>query len=200
MARQVVPLLVALLGCDPSEEGRVSDTDAFAPDHPKELIRTTHISSDVNGIWEVRVPKVLERKVRILRASVDGWPANRIDPPLSEAEQVWYDQAADPEHPYVAWYRCSQRCQFEIRDSSIWNTGYYPYSRVGSGLMNRAEVVGRDVTFKLEDHDPNGMGGVIKIRMNREWTAFRVTSFELDGYRDPYFGQKLELYYERVAP
>lgn len=199
MARHFVAALLAAVACSSGEVAVVTDTDVFRPDHPKEVVRTTHIAHDLVGTWEVRVPQVLDRKVAILEAGIEGRPA-RFDPPLSTAEQIWYEQAADPEHAYVAWYRCSQQCRFEIKDSSIWNYGYYPYSAIGSGLMSRPTIEGREVEFHLTEHDPNGMSGRIKIRMNREWTAFRVIDFELDGFRDPHLGQKLELYYERSEP
>lgn len=193
----MLPYLALLTACLSSGEEEVSDTDVFAPDAVGEEVVTTHIPSDLRGVWEARVPQVLERKVAVLKAGIDRRDPSRFDPPLSEAEQVWYDQAADPEHPYRAWYRCSQTCRFEISDSAIWNFGYHPYSMVGSGLMTRPEIHGREVDFVLEDHDPNGMRGRIHLRMNPEWTAFRVVEFDLDGYRDPHLGQKLELYYER---
>lgn len=196
MARQVAALLL-VAGCFSSRTGGASDTDVFAPDDARTPVVTTHIPSDLKGVWEVRVPKVLERKVAVLKAGIDKAPIESFEPPLSKAEMVWYTQAADPEHPYRAWYRCSQRCRFEIKDSSIWNTGYYPYSRVGSSLMREPEIAGREVEFRLEDHDPDGMRGRIHIRMSADWSAFRVIDFELDGYQDPHLGQKLELYYER---
>ena len=197
MARQLAALLLGLTACGTGEQAVVTDTDVFRPDHPREKVRTTHIASDLVGTWEARVPQVLQRKVAILEAGIEGRPAD-FDPPLSEAERIWYEQAADPEHAYVAWYRCSQHCRFEIKDSSIWNYGYNPYTPVGSGLMRRPIIEGREVEFQLEEHDPNGKRGTIKIRMNREWTAFRVIDFELDAYRGKHLGQKLELYYERA--
>jgi hypothetical protein len=196
MARKTAPLWF-LAGCLSSGDGSVSDTDEFAPDAATVRRVTTHITRDLVGTWEVRVPKVLDRKVAVLAAGIEGRPVDDFDPPLSKAEWVWYAQAADPEHPYRAWYRCSQRCRFEIKESSIWNYGYYPYSAVGSGLMWEPRIDGRDVEFQLEDHDPDGMRGRIKVRMSKDWMRFRVIDFELDGYRDPHLGQKLELYYAR---
>ncbi len=199
MGGAVTPILW-LLGCVAPEPEVLTDTDAFRPDHPRARVVTTHIPSDLVGTWVVQVPQVLRRKVAVLRAGIEGSPVDAFDPPLSDAERIWYEQAADPEHPYVAWYRCSQSCRFEITDSSIWNHGYYPFSAVGSGLMERPEIQGREVTFRLHEHDPSGYSGTIRIRMNPEWTAFRVVDFELDSYRDPHLGQKLELYYVRQSP
>jgi hypothetical protein len=78
----------------------------------------------------------------------------------------------------------------------MWNHGYAPYSPVGSGLVD-VELSGREVSFVLHQHDPIGMPGTALIRMNREWTAFRVERFDVETYRDRHLGQKLELFYVR---
>lgn len=184
-------------GCvvrDPT--GWVGD-DEFAPDHPSEQVRTTHIASDLVGTWDVRIPEDQQRKYDVLRAAVDGVPPGRVSPALNGIEIGWYNEAQFERSPHRDWLRCAESCRFEITDGSIWNYGFYPHSPVGSGLMRRPRISGREVVFELVEHDPSGLSGRIEARMNRSWTAFRVIAFELDGYRDEDLASKLELTYAR---
>lgn len=187
------------VGCSlPDPRALRSTDDEFAPDHPSE-VRTTHIPADLVGTWEVRIPEDQQRKYTVLRAALDGVPPGKVSPALNGVELGWYNDAREPGSVHRDWLRCAESCRFEITDGSIWNYGYLPYSPVGSGLMRRPQITGREVVFELEAHDPSGLGGRIDARMNRSWTAFRVIGLELEGYRDPDLASKLELTYTHVT-
>ena len=203
MARQVARYMLLLTvsslglsGCVTGLLDEAVDTDDFAPNRRGEVRNNSHIATDIIGTWRARVPRVLQRKLAIITAGIEDGEADRFDPPLSNAERIWFHRAADPESAYLAWYRCATECRFELRESSMWNHGYAPYTAVGSGLTD-VVIDGREVSFTLHQHDPSGMGGTARIRMNRDWTAFRVVAFNVESYRDRHLGQKLELFYVR---
>jgi hypothetical protein len=186
-----------------TDTGVVIETDEFAPDAPVSertpLGSGGHLPSDLRGIWVAEVRAVDQRRLDVLQAGRDGEKLVALDPPLRAEEQVWFVGASDPLSEHYHWWFCATRCRIEIRDSGIWIEGYLIYDRLGSSLMS-ARIEGRDVFYDLVGHDPDGRQGVIHLRMNREWTGFRVIHVELDGFSLAHMEDLLVLSYYRRTP
>ena len=199
---------ILVVGCSlacsfSSESTVVVDTDQFAPDAPVSkggpVGSGGHLPSDLRGIWVAEVRAVDQRRLDVLEAGRDSEKFAALVPPLRAEEQAWFVGASDPLSKHYHWWFCATRCGVEIRDSGIWIEGYLIYDRLGSGLMS-ARIEGRDVFYDLMGHDPDGRQGVIHLRMNREWTSFRIIHVELDGFTLPYLEDLLVLSYYRRTP
>ncbi|NCG18123.1 MAG: hypothetical protein GWP91_03815, partial [Rhodobacterales bacterium] len=79
----------------------------------------------------------------------------------------------------------------------IWNVGYSGFLEIGSSLVHPA-INGRTVTYEMTAHDPGGFKGLVVLRMNKDWSSFRVREFRFKEYYDPQMPQKLELYFDKV--
>lgn len=194
---RTVPAALLVCGACAAGTPSTSDTDLFAPDQPG-LARNTHIVTDLVGTWNVRIPKPLERKFAVIDAALNQRSASSIVPPLMDDERPWFDGATDPEQPYREWHYCAENCRFEIGESLFWNHGYSSHVAVGSALTVPT-LNGRDVEFRLWAHDPSGMAGTVRIRMSKDWKAFRVETFEVEHFAGRHLGQKLEFFYVRAA-
>jgi len=178
------------------------DTDQFAADptnHDVPLGPGGHLPSDLRGIWVAEVRPGDQRRLDVLEAGRDARALRRLDPPIGANEQQWFTRVIDPLSKDYHWWFCATHCRVEIRDSGIWLEGYLIYDRLGSGLMT-ARIEGRDVFYETFGHDPDGRKGVIHLRMNREWTGFRVIHIELDGFNLPYLDELLVFSYYRRTP
>ena len=185
------------------DEVEVADTDQFAPDPTSNRDDPPgpggHLPSDLRGIWVAEIRPADQRRLEVLEAGRDPDALGRLDPPIGAGEQGWFTEVNDPLSKNYHWWFCATRCRVEIRDSGIWLEGFLIYDRLGSGLMT-TRIEGRDVYYDLVGHDPDGRTGVVHIRMNREWTSFRIIHLEIDGFVLPYLDELLVFPYYRRTP
>ena len=186
-----------------SREEVTRDTDQFAPDltaaGEEPIGPKGHLPSDLRGIWVAAIRPADRRRLDVSEAGRDGEALGRLDPPLRASEQEWFLGVSNHLSEHYQWYFCATHCRVEIRDSGIWIEGYLIYDRLGSGLVN-TRIEGRDVFYELEGHDPNGREGVIHLRMNKDWTEFRVIHVEVDGFTMPNLEDLLLFHYYRRTP
>ncbi len=184
----------------PTGDGTTADTDQFAPDGGEEALGSGgHLPSDLRGIWVAEVRPADQRKFDVLQAGRDGERLDSLDPPLQSGEEQWFTRVIDPLSPEYHWWHCAKHCRVEVRDSGLWLDGFLIYDRLGSGLMN-TRIEGRDVYYDLEDHHPSGREGVVHLRMNKDWTGFRIIHIELDRFSLAHIEDLMQLRYYRRTP
>jgi len=198
------PLIGWTLACNfGSKSVEVVDTDQFAPDptaqNEEPLGPGGHLASDLRGVWIASVRPADQRKLDVMEAGRDGEALETLDPPLAPGEEEWFIAMNDHLSENYHWWFCATHCRVEIRDSAFWLEGYLIYEQLGSGLM-RVRIEGRDVYYDLEDHDPNGREGLVHLRMNKEWTEFRVIHLELEAFDEDTVAQLLQMRYYRRSP